>query len=106
MTNREKFINENRNDMYLDLCDIVTDLKQSIALNQTDFTENKEESSIDIRLCIDLDRNRSTGSYIFRTGLSDYDQRHSRYCAASSVNLDTHVDDLLNTLTDQILEHE
>lgn len=114
-----QFIKENRSDMLENLTDIVSDLKSQIEVNPEEYTEyGTDEPSIDIRLCIDLTKSDPNapltpfftnysgrdGTWIFRTGLVDYDQRHSLYSAASSVQLDTNPEVLLNDLINQIFE--
>lgn len=70
-------------------------------LNDDNIEPGTNEPSIDIRLCIDQD-----GSWAFRTGSADYDQSHSYYCAASSIQSETGSDDLLKELLNQLEEGE
>lgn len=44
-------------------------------------------ADIDIRLCIDFDNDEP--DWIIRSGDASYDQRHSDYCSASSINRKT-----------------
>ena len=94
----EQFIEDNRGDMLCDLRRIAGQLKHEMEYAPEDYTESGcEGPSIDIRLCID--RTRDNGfTWIFRTGLVDYDQRHSDYCAASCVTLDTKEHELISEL--------
>jgi hypothetical protein len=72
----------------------LRDIKKSIAVGERD---------IDVRLCIDFDD--GSPSWIMRSGLADYDPRHSELCGASSIhrksNLDNVLEDLLTQVTDQ-----
>jgi hypothetical protein len=108
----DQFLNDNKADMLTDLTDIVSELKRQIKDNPDWYIEHGTDApSIDIRLCVDLaDAQHGYGNdnvgftWLFRTGLVDYDQRHSMFCAASCVTLDTDVTDLLNELINQIGE--
>jgi hypothetical protein len=103
MSKLDAFIAENRADMLADLTDIVANLKQTIASDPAEYTEHGDDTaSIDIRLCIDLGERRH--GWIFRTGLADYDQSHSEYCAASCVTIRTCVPKLLDELVNQLEE--
>jgi hypothetical protein len=99
MPTLSSFIKENQSDMLEYLTDIVATLKEDIKANPSLY-----EESIDIRLCIDLDRH-SNPTWIFRIGSSDYDQVHSEYCAASSVGLDTDPVSLFEELVSQLEEY-
>lgn len=97
----EQFLIENKTDMLTNLTEIVADLKATMVSDPEAYTEcGNDEPLIDVRLCIDLgDRHHG---WIFRTGLSDYDQYHSEYCAASSIGLDTNAEKLLEELINQL----
>jgi hypothetical protein len=98
-----QFIESEKCHMFDCLRDIVSDLTDTMRQNPSDYVENGcDEPSIDVRLCIDVDSNDKPVNWIFRTGLSDYDQVHSRHCAASSVQLDTNANSLLNDLINQL----
>lgn len=102
----DQFIKENQVHMLVELGAIVRGLKEDMLASPSDYIDtysDAETPSIDIRLCIDLtpSRYRSTG-WLFRTGLVDYDQYHSEYCAASSVTPDTDAKELLQELIDQL----
>lgn len=87
-----------KSHMLRDLKGIVSELQDTMRSDPAEYTEHgTDEPSIDIRLCVDND-----SSWIFRTGLSDYDPSHSDYCAASSVQLDTDPEKLLASLLDDI----
>jgi hypothetical protein len=103
MNKLELFIKENREDMLTDLTDIVKDLKEAMQSDPEEYTDyGCEDPSIDVRLCIDLDRSKD--SWIIRTGSSDYDQYHSDFCAASCIGLDTDAKKLLQELIDSVIE--
>lgn len=96
--------------MRQDLVDHIKYLQGLMKSDPTEYTEHGcDEPSIDIRLCIELD-----GSWIFRTGDSSFDQRHSPLCGASSVQLDTEtkgkelplLEELLNQVMDQLYSIE
>lgn len=96
-----------RNDydfMRQDLIDHIKDLQGLMKSDPKEYIEHGcDEPSIDIRLCIELD-----GSWIFRTGDSSFDERHSALCGASSVQLDTETKGkklpLLEKLLDQVMD--
>lgn len=99
----DQFIESEKCRMFDCLRDIVSDLTDTMRQNPLEYTERGcDEPSIDIRLCIDVDSNDKPVSWIFRTGDSSYDQRHSRYCSALSVHLDTDTNELLNDLINQL----
>ena len=70
-------------------------------------------SSIDVRLCLDFDQYNDP-SWIIRSGDSSFDQAHSQYCGASSLDSDTiinieadpTVEELIDQVLDQIAESE
>jgi hypothetical protein len=98
------FLEANRADMLQDLKEIVRDLKDTMLDNPEEYTDyGCDEPSIDVRLCIDTDRNDCI-TWIIRTGSSDYDQYHSDFCAASCIGLDTDVKELLNDLINDIMD--
>jgi hypothetical protein len=97
----DQFITEERLGMYQDLQTIIIDLTHEMRTDPKLYTEHGcDEPSIDIRLCIDAHNDSFT--WCFRTGDSSYDQRHTTYCAASSIQLDTGTDELLNQLIGDI----
>lgn len=100
----EAFIEANSDDMCVILADTVAELQATMAGDPDEYTDTYSGDdagpSIDVRLCIDLTRNG--GTWIFRTGLVDFDPRHSQYCAASSVGLDTDPEELLAELISQL----
>ena len=99
----DQFIESEKCYMFNNLRDIVSDLIDTMRQNPSEYTERGcDDPSIDIRLCIDVDNDDEPSTWIFRTGLSDYDQSHSRYCSASSIGIDTDVNDLLNDLIGQL----
>lgn len=107
------FIEENRADMLINLTSTVRSIQKEMGFEPEEFTEDGScgEPSIEIRLCIDLNRfNRSSRyrreSWIFRIGISDYDPFHSQFCGASCIGLDTDPKELLANLIDQVLEQE
>ncbi len=114
----EQFIKDEQSHMLRDLEQIIEDCKATMQFNPKEYTEHGcDEPTIDIRLCIDPISTNSnpfsltselidTFDWIFRTGSVDYDQRHSRYCAASCIGLDTKPMDLLTELVDQVFEQE
>jgi hypothetical protein len=95
----ENFIKTNKSDMLNDLINVVKNEKVWLKDNIHDCGEIP---SIDIRLCIDLEDDGESGTWIFRTGLSRYDQKHSKYCAASIIDFDTNAMSLLTDLINQI----
>ena len=58
---------------------------------------------IDVRLCCDVDE-YGDASWIVRSGDASYDQAHSQYCGASSVDSNTEVLVILEDLIDQCLD--
>lgn len=99
----DAFIKANSQDMFEALSAIVVDLQATLMGDPAEYTEHGcDEPSIDIRLCIDIYHCREGGSWTFRTGDSSYDQRHSEYCAASSVTPDTGAAKLLADLIEQL----
>ena len=99
MSNLQRFINNHKSNMLKVLVGIVKREKTWINNNLHEYSET-EVPGVDIRLCIDL----HDSSWIFYTGLADYDQRHSEYCSASCIGLDTNALTLLTELIDQIEE--
>jgi hypothetical protein len=106
----DQFIKVNRADMLQNLTSIVTHYKTEIQSDPESYIEpGCDVPALDIRLCIDVTEcNRDEGSYahdgnwIFRLGLSDYDQVHSEYCAALSIGIDTDPIKLLEDLLNQL----
>ncbi len=106
MSKLDTFIEKEKSFMRENLLGIVEHYKVWMRKDPKLFIDEisgQDEASIDIRLCIDLDES-GHGSWIFRTGDSSYDQRHSQYCAADCIGLETNVDNLLNDLINQIDE--
>lgn len=96
---KPSFINKERESMLKSLQWVVRDLKGYLKNNPEDFKEPGSDSpSIDVRLCIDED------SWIFRTGLADYDPYHSLICCASSVQEDTEAEELLERLLEEAFD--
>ncbi len=108
----EQFLTDNRSDMLSELTHIVRELKPVlIDLNNNVPPDSNNEEMIDVRLCIDrADTRHGYGdsnigfTWIVRTGDASYDQRHSEYCGASLVGLDTDPAELLTDLINQIEE--
>jgi hypothetical protein len=99
----EEFIRANRADMLTDLADIVACLKEDMAADPALYTEHGADSpSIDVRLCVDINHCRDSGTWIIRTGSADYDPRHSEYCSSGAISPDTDPNDLLDDLIDQL----
>lgn len=73
----------------------VSDLKRDV---EDILESDREEPSIDVRLCIDSD------GWIIRTGDSSFDPYHSAVCAASCVTADTESEELLEDLIQQALD--
>jgi hypothetical protein len=63
---------------------------------------NEDDASIDVRLCIDVQD--GDVSWIIRSGDESYDQRHSMLCGASSIQLDSNPQTVLEDLIDQCLD--
>lgn len=98
MNNLDKFIKEEKHHMLRYLNELIPNLKSSIDAQPEEFKESEDdEPSIDIRLCIDLNDD-GTGSWIFRTGDSSYDQQHSQYCSTTSIGIDSNAAELLDYL--------
>jgi len=96
---KPSFIHKEKEAMLRSLQWVVSDLKRTLKNNPEDYVEHgTEEPSIDVRLCIDED------SWIFRTGLVDYDPYHSLICCASSVNQDTEAEELLESLLEEAFD--
>jgi hypothetical protein len=99
----DEFIKDNRADILLDLTDIVASCQADIASDPELYLElGCDEPSIDVRLCIDLTERYGIATWIIRTGLVDYDQVHSEYCAALSIGADTNASELLDSLINQL----
>lgn len=99
----EQFLNENSADILADLNAVCINLKATIESDPAAYTEHgTEEPSIDVRLCIDINHSRAGATWAIRTGSSDYDQRHSEYCAALSVKMATDAAELLTDLISQL----
>lgn len=106
----EAFITENRADMLQALTGIVEDLKDTMSADPAEYTDPYADDAtpcIDVRLCVDVaDTGKRAGliggNWVFRTGLVDFDPRHSQYCGASSVSPDTDAEDLLEDLLSQL----
>lgn len=100
-----EFIKDNRADMLAELTKVVGSLKASMELDPIAFREPfdaEDQPHADVRLCIDINHCSFGGTWIIRTGLVDYDQFHSEYCAAGSIGLDTDPADLLEDLISQL----
>lgn len=77
-----------------DYTEMVRDLEQ--------IRQELGGESIDVRLCIDIDN--TVPSWIIRSGDASFDQRHSMFCGASSVQIDTVPRDLIEDLINQCLD--
>lgn len=72
-----------------------------------------KEIEIDVRLCIDFDETGEP-SWIIRSGLVDYDQKHSELCGAGTVyrhtkfnfEADGTLENLISECLDQITEEK
>lgn len=118
LSSLESYIKQEQKHMTRALRAIVNDCKRSMAADRSLYMDSEhEEPSIDVRLCVDRYETNSNPfslvspletrfEWTFRTGDVSYDQRHSRYCAASSITLDSTVESLLVDLIDQIFELE
>jgi hypothetical protein len=90
MSRLNTFIEMSRKDYNF----ILSDLKEIKAQLDSEIT------SIDVRLCADLDLDGEM-SWIIRSGDSSYDQRHSPVCGASRVEEDSDLTAVLEDLIDQ-----
>jgi len=103
MTQLDRFLEQERAEMFRDLTRIVRNLKGQMKHDLNEYIEaGTDDPSIDIRLCVDRYETKPSlppyYSWCFRTGLVDFDPSHSTYCAASSVGLETDVETLLTDL--------
>jgi len=96
------FINEFEN-ILSDLENVVAFAQSAMQIQPKEYTEPGDEGpSVDIRLCVDWDVAHEKFYWILRTGLVGYDPRHSTYCAASSITLDTAPKELLEELVEDL----
>ncbi len=96
------FINESENILE-ELEMIVDSCQGAMRINPEEYTEpGCDGPSVDIRLCVDWNKNYDRFEWIIRTGLVDYDPRHSDYCAAGSITLDTAPKELLEELVEDL----
>jgi len=88
-----------RNEIKSYLTELVSELKKDMEKSPEDYTEvGSDDPSIDIRLQWHDDQ------WQVHLGSSDYDQNHKGFWGSSSVTPDTKVDELLETLIDQVEE--
>jgi ribosomal protein S17E len=88
-----------RNEIKSYLTELVSELKKDMEKSPEDYTEvGSDDPSIDIRLQWHDDK------WQVHVGSSDYDQNHKGFWGSSSVTPDTKLDDLLETLIDQVEE--
>lgn len=98
MKKLEKFLEEQKPFMLKDISQIVQSAKARMEIDPNEYTENGcDEPTIDVRLCIDLERGDEP-TWIIRVGLVDYDPYHSDFCSASCIGLNTNVSELLEEL--------
>ncbi len=103
----EAFIKQEQVHIKRNLSIYMREFKPRLRKDPDCYRESRDdEPTIDIRLCIDASPGPDSFEWIFRTGDSSYDQRHSRYCGAGCIGIGTKVDDLLLELIDQVLEQE
>ena len=106
----EKFLKKPgvKKDLRESLSIIVKDCKDAMRADKAEFTEEGcDGPSIDLRLCIDPNQFNGYGfDWIFRTGDSSYDPRHSTFCAASYIGLNTNKRELFTELIDDILDQD
>ncbi len=102
------FLKAEFEDIVTDLTATVENLKSFVRINPEEFTEaGSDEPSIDVRLCVDeYDGLNRSFTWIIRTGDASFDQKHSPYCAASLIGLDTEPRALAQELIDDIAEQE
>lgn len=107
----DRFITEERSSMLKTLKGIVRDCKAQIKRDPRSYVDESGVPSIDVRLCIDhigavprLAAFPDDLGWEFKTGLVDYDQTHSDYCAASCIGLDSDAGELLESLINDIGE--
>jgi hypothetical protein len=101
-----KVIKMIRNDYNQMINDLESIKKMIDPTEHSDPNDPDSIPSIDVRLCIDIDQGEP--NWIIRFGLSDFDQRHSDFCGASSVNIETNIDrdndQTLESMIDQCLD--
>ena len=114
----EQFLGRERDLMVSEFKRIIRKDRAEMKRNPELYKESSDEApSIDIRLCVDeVETNsnqfslmsplESSFTWCLRTGSADYDQRHSKYCGASSYGADTDPAKLWKDLAGQILEQE
>lgn len=96
------FINESEN-ILSDLENIVASAQAAMLVQPEEYTEpGCDGPSVDIRLCVDWDVHHEKFYWILRTGDSSFDPRHSDYCAAGSITLDTAPKELLEELVEDL----
>lgn len=99
----ERFIDDNRADMLEDLTHLVADRQDDMRADPDLYTGSDDDGPcIDVRLCIDLCARDDSGTWIFRTGLADYDPAHSEFCGARCIDLGTDPASLLDDLLEQM----
>lgn len=103
-----RFLEQERANMLEDLMFRCFHARQDMQADPKEHTDpGCDEPSIDVRLCIDRYESKpglpEHYDWCFRTGLVDFDQRHSTLCVASSIGLGTEPRDLLNDLLNDLL---
>lgn len=95
----ERFFRPDYTIMLATITELIDDAVATMQAAPLEYTEHgADEPTIDIRLCVDND------GWIFRTGDASFDQRHSRYCSASCIGLNTQAGELLEQLIDDVLD--
>lgn len=106
-----RFLEQERANMLEDLTFRCFSARQDMQRDPKEYTDpGCDEPSIDVRLCIDRHEVKPGlpvhYAWCFRTGLSDFDQMHSNWCAASSIGIGTEPRDLLNDLLNEVMNRE
>ena len=91
-----------RAEMLSKLTSLIEEKQNWIRTRPQDFKEFPEDvPMIDIRLCVERAA-EGAFNWSFHTGPADFDQRHTRYCGAAAISLQTVPEPLLNELLEQV----
>lgn len=101
----ERFLEAEKPKIAAEIRSILRADLKDLRRNPDFYRESPDaKPSIDIRLCVDVERSGRGFHWLLRTGSADYDQRHSEWSGAGSFGLETDAVALTEELIGQVGE--